>query len=60
MAKTVEVTDHDYDRLMERAGNPYKINFVVKALLDLSDLAAKDLRKYDEWSKAVQESGGKG
>lgn len=59
MAKTVTVTEQDYDRLMMRAGHPDKIRFVVKNLLDLSDLAAADIRKYDEWSKAVKESGGK-
>jgi len=58
MAKTVDVTDQDYDRLMMRAGHQNKIRFVIKSLLDLSDLAAKEIRKYDEWSKAVRESGG--
>jgi len=60
MPKTVEVTDRDYDRLMMRAGHPDKIKFIIKALLDLSDQAASDLRKLETWSKAVQESGGKG
>lgn len=60
MVKTVVVSERDYDRLMMRAGNPDKIKFVVKNLLDLSDLAAEEIRKWDKWSKAVQESQGKG
>jgi len=60
MAKTVEVTEQDYDRLMMRAGHPDKIKFVVTNLLDLSDLAAKEIRKYDEWCKAARNSDGKG
>ena len=56
MAKKVEVSDSDYDRLMMRAGHPDKIKFVVKNLLDLSDLAAKEIRKYDEWCAAVRSS----
>jgi len=60
MPKIVEVTDHDYDRLMMRAGSLGKIKFIIKALLDLSDQAASDIRKLETWRKAVQESGGKG
>jgi len=60
MRKTVEVTEHDYDRLMMRAGDPTKIKFVITNLLNLSDLAAKEIRKYDEWCKAVRNSDGKG
>jgi hypothetical protein len=57
MAKEIRVSDHDYDRLKLRAGSDVNIKFVVKNLLDLSDMAAKDIRKFDAWRKAVADTG---
>jgi len=59
MPKKITVSDHDYDRLRMRAGGEDKIKFVVKNLLDLSDLAALDVRRYDEWKAAVEGTGAK-
>lgn len=51
--KQIQVRLEDYDRLLKRAGIESKIHYVVKALLDLSELAAADIQKWNEWSQAV-------
>ena len=53
MTKQITITERDYDRLMMRCGHPNKIKFIVTRLLYLSDQAAKDVRKWDQWCAAV-------
>ena len=53
MIKQITVMERDYDRLMMRCGHPEKIRFIITKLLDLSDLAAKDVRKLDQWCASV-------
>jgi hypothetical protein len=42
-----------------RAGHPDKIKFIITNLLDLSDQAAQDIRKWAAWVKAVEGTGAK-
>lgn len=53
MTKQIDVTDHDYDRLIMRAGSKANIKFIICKLLNLSDQAAIDIRKWEAWCKAV-------
>jgi hypothetical protein len=57
--KTIDITERDYDRLIMRAGHPDKIKFIITNLLDLSDQAAQDIRKWAAWVKAVEGTGAK-
>ena len=49
--KQIEVFENDYETLMLRAGEPNKICFVVRELINLSDACAKDLKKRDDWTQ---------
>lgn len=54
MRKPVDVFEQDYETLLLRAGDPNKICFVVRELINLSDACAKDLRKQAAWKDAAQ------
>lgn len=54
--KQTELFEKDYDTLLLRAGGSDKIKYVVRALIALSNQAATDLRKWDAWRKAVEDT----
>ena len=47
--KTVEVFEKDYDALLIRAGEPNKIAFVVRNLLEFGEKIHADHQKLKAW-----------
>jgi len=54
MRKTIDVFDNDYETLLLRAGEPNKIAFVVRELINLSDACKADLTKQAAWLQGAQ------
>lgn len=49
--KQIEVFENDYQTLLLRAGEPNKICFVVRELINLSNECAKDVAKLKAWNQ---------